>query len=442
MGALLVQRHEDGVEHVVQYVSHQLSDTQKRWSTIEKEAYAVIYAITKLRPYLLGSKFTVYTDHKPLTSLFAKPILNTKIQRWALLLSEYGAEIKYYQGKYNVRADMLSRIPTDYMYVSVIDVDHEWIDPLAFPDEIEFQQLPCLIDGLDLESIHTDQKQEFPDLFQSAKFDDESNYIVLNNILYSTRRPSPESPSYPRLVLPKRYRENVILRAHKEVGHMACFKTLHRICDAYIWPGMRKDVRSLLAKCPTCIAHSRKRDHTEMGTMPTPVSPMQMVSMDLIGPFVTSTLGNRYILTIICHCSGWAEAYPIPNKSNDSVWRMFANHFVPSHGTPEVILTDNAREFTAKIFTNALEKLGIEHRRCTPTHPNSNGKIERFNRTCKETLSRLIQNQPDQWENHVGDTLAAHRISVSSVTGYSSFYLLYGRQPCAPLSRLLQASTQ
>ena len=66
----------------------------------------------------------------------------------------------------------------------------------------------------------------------------------------------------------------------------------------------------------------------------------------------------------------------------------------------------------------------------------------RFNRTFKETLSRLIQNQPDQWENHVGDTLAAHRISVSSVTGYSPFYLLYGRQPRAPLSRLLQASTQ
>ena len=66
----------------------------------------------------------------------------------------------------------------------------------------------------------------------------------------------------------------------------------------------------------------------------------------------------------------------------------------------------------------------------------------RFNRTFKETLSRLIQNQPDQWENHVGDTLAAHRFSVGSVTGYSPFYLLYGRQSCAPLSRLLQASTQ
>ena len=121
---------------------------------------------------------------------------------------------------------------------------------------------------------------------------------------------------------------------------------------------------------------------------------------------------------------------------------MFANHFIPAHGTPEVVLTDNGKEFTAKAFTDSLEKLGIEHRHCTPTHPNSNGKIERFNRTFKETLTKYIQNQPEQWENHVGDTLAAHRISVSSVTGFTPFYLLYGRHPRAPLTRLLQASTQ
>ena len=207
VGAILVQCHEDGIEHVVQYVSHQLSDTQKRWATIEKEAYAVVYAITKLRPYLYGSKFTVYTDHKPLTSLFTKPMINTKIQRWAILLSEYGADIKYFQGRYNVRADMLSRIPTEH--VSVIDVDHEWIDPAAFPDDVAFQQLPCLLDDLDLQVISAEQRKEFPDLFKSAKFDDDSLYVVFNNVLYSTRRPSAESASYPRLVLPHRYRENV-----------------------------------------------------------------------------------------------------------------------------------------------------------------------------------------------------------------------------------------
>ena len=112
VGAILVQQKADGVEHVIQYVSHQLSSTQQRWATIEKEAYAVIYAITKLRPYLYGAKFHVYTDHKPLTSLFTKQMVNTKIQRWAILLAEYGATISYRKGSNNIRADMLSQNKT------------------------------------------------------------------------------------------------------------------------------------------------------------------------------------------------------------------------------------------------------------------------------------------------------------------------------------------
>ena len=76
-----MQVDNSGTERVIQYVSHSLSRVQRRWATIEKEAYAVVYAISKLCPYLYGADFTVYTDHKPLTSLFTKEMRNTKIER-------------------------------------------------------------------------------------------------------------------------------------------------------------------------------------------------------------------------------------------------------------------------------------------------------------------------------------------------------------------------
>ena len=79
-----------------------------------------MYALQKLRPYLLGADFVVYTDHKPLKSLFTKEMKNTKIQRWAVLLVEYGAQIEYRQGKNNIRVDMLSRIESDHAEISVI----------------------------------------------------------------------------------------------------------------------------------------------------------------------------------------------------------------------------------------------------------------------------------------------------------------------------------
>ena len=135
VGAILCQTHEDGVEYVVQYVSHQLSSTQRRWATIEKEAYAVVYALQKLRPYLYGAEFVVYTDHKPLLCLFSKSMANTKIQRWAILLAEYGAMIKFRPGSSNIRADMLSRLAP--ATVSIIDTTLEYTNPPGGPADIQ-----------------------------------------------------------------------------------------------------------------------------------------------------------------------------------------------------------------------------------------------------------------------------------------------------------------
>ena len=63
-----------------------------------------------------------------------------------------------------------------------------------------------------------------------------------------------------------------------------------------------------------------------------------------------------------------------------------------------------------------------------PQRPQSNGKVEHFNHTFKEMLAKAVNNAPGNWEDHVGSTLFSHHISVSDVTHYSPFYLLYGRQ--------------
>ena len=436
VGAILVQEDEKGVERVIQYISHPLSTTQRKWATIEKEAFAVVYAINKLRPYLYGAKFTVFTDHKPLTSLFTKDMQNTKIQRWGVLLAEYGAQIKYRAGKNNIRADMLSRIPPQ-REIATFDCD-QWVDPAAIPDQRIEEQLPLLQDGFDMTIIVRDQEQEFAELRKRADNDDEENsYILINNALYSVRKPTPYSADYPRLVLPSAHQNTVIDRAHKEVGHMATEKTLDRLREAYVWPSMRKTIRERLRLCPVCQVHQRRSDHVPMGEMPLAQYPMQIVGADLIGPFVPSLSGNKYVLTIIDHCTGWVEAFPLPNKSNESVWNAWATQFVPRHGVPELLITDNGQEFCAKAWVDYLKKLGVIHHRTSPVHPLSNGRVERFNRTLKEMLAKTVNNYTPNWENKLGDCLAAYRNSVSSVTGYTPFFLLYGRRGRLPLTRLL-----
>ena len=393
IGAILVQEDNAGLERVIQYISHSLSSTQRKWATIEKEAYTVVYAVNKLRPYLYGAQFTVYTDHKPLTCLFTKDMHNTKIQHWGVLLAEFGAQIKYRKGKNNIRADMLSRIPPRHE-AATIDCD-QWVDPAAIPDKRAADLLTQLHDAVDLLAVAEDQKREFEELRTRAgdrDDDDDSHYVLIADVLYSVRKPTFTAPDYPRLVLPLAYQAAVIDRAHKEVGHMAVGKTLDRLREAYVWPGMRKSIRTRLQLCPICQVHRRRPDHVPMGDMPLATYPMQMVGADFIGPFVSSSNGNKYVLTIIDHCTGWVEAFPLKDKSNETVWNAWANLFIPRHSVPEVLITDNEKEFCAKAWTDYLKKLGVEHRRTTPVHPQSNGQVERFNRTLKEMLAKAVNN--------------------------------------------------
>ena len=104
---------------------------------------------------------------------------------------------------------------------------------------------------------------------------------------------------------------------------------------------MRRDIAQYIQKCAVCQLYAKQSNKVEMGEMPLPNYPMQIIGVDLIGPFVESYCGNKYALTIVDHCSGWGEAFPIPNKKSDSVLNAFHNEFIPRHGVPQLLISDS-----------------------------------------------------------------------------------------------------
>ena len=187
---------------------------------------------------------------------------------------------------------------------------------------------------------------------------------------------------------------------------------------------MRTEIRQVINKCAICKLRQRRSVRTKMGEMPIANYPMQIISMDFIGQFIPSEKSkSRYVLNIIDHCSGWAEAYPMKSHSAKEVCDALADDFFPRHGIPEVIIANNAQEFQAIDLKKYME----EH--STPYHPQSNGKIERFNQTLKEMINKMVDNVQINWENELGTALQAYRIATSRTTGFSPFYLLYGRRP-------------
>lgn len=99
-----------GKDKPIGFASRTLSQTEENYSTIEKELLAIVWACKYFRPYLFGNKFTLYTDHQPLTYIFNMKDPSSKLVRWRLSLEEYDYSIQYRKGSQNVVADGLSRI--------------------------------------------------------------------------------------------------------------------------------------------------------------------------------------------------------------------------------------------------------------------------------------------------------------------------------------------
>jgi len=110
VGAVCTQPTVEGLHKPVAFASSKLTLTQRAWSTIEKEAFAAIWALKRFRNWIFGKPVTVYTDHNPLTYITEAASKSAKLMRWSLALQEYDVTFHYKKGKLNVAADFLSRI--------------------------------------------------------------------------------------------------------------------------------------------------------------------------------------------------------------------------------------------------------------------------------------------------------------------------------------------
>jgi len=110
VGAVLMQKVDGKCDKPVAFASQKLTPTQKAWSTIEKEAYASIWALDKFRGWIFGQSVTLYSDHNPLTYISESATKSSKLMRWYLALQQYDVTFCYKSGKSNVVADCLSRL--------------------------------------------------------------------------------------------------------------------------------------------------------------------------------------------------------------------------------------------------------------------------------------------------------------------------------------------
>lgn len=142
------------------------------------------------------------------------------------------------------------------------------VDVLDTNDCIEPQtgtvtwSLPLKYDGIDKKELNAAQRTTFPDLWNQALDEDNGEYEVHEGIMYSCRRPGLKQAQYPRIVLPEKWRAAIIDRCHTQTGHSGLYRTLRAITEAYVWPGLKKDLKSRLLQCGVCQVHKATPEHT------------------------------------------------------------------------------------------------------------------------------------------------------------------------------------
>ena len=362
LGAVLGQR-VDKAPHAIYYASKTLSGAQLNYTTTEKELLAVVYALEKFRPYILGSKVIVYSDHAALRYLLHKKETKPRLIRWILLLQEFDFEIKDKKGTENVVADHLSRLP-----------EHLESDPTrirdSFPDEqlfaVSTTETPWFANLVNYLSM-----KEFPKSWSNR---DKEFFLSKVQFFYWE---DPELFKYCpdqiiRRCVPNHEFNSILDFCHSGAcgGHFGPRKTAAKVLQCgFYWPTLFKDAFHFCKGCLRCqqTGNVSRRDMM-------PLNPILVVEIfdvwgiDFMGPFPTS-FGHEYILVAVDYVSKWVEAVATRTNDHKVVVDFLKTNIFSKFGTPRSIISDGGSHFCNRAFESLLKKYSVTHKIATPYHP-------------------------------------------------------------------------
>ena len=465
---VLTQTVED-TDHPVAYVSGLFRGSQLNWAALTKEAYAIYMSVKKLSFYLDSAKITVRSDHLPLKRFLEKNTLNSKVNNWAVELESQKIEFKFIDGVKNVLADTLSRlikidedvklpeekeghkfgyVPFEKLPPAKVEMTEVITEPGTEP-AIEIHHidpLPDLKVEIPVSNAKMKEFQEQDERIQhlrnlcSAEKLNKNIFIMENDIL--KKRVTEQALSYKAVVVPDILKESLMILAHDEQGHNGFKRTYNALKTLYYWKGMKRHIQLHCRRCRTCARHNVHNNEVYKEHFKAPSPPMECLAMDLIGEFhPASSKGNRYALTAICMLTGFTWCIPLKTKKAEEVVAAYMNHIYCICGPSKTILSDNDSEFKNKMWKEVFERFKTEHRYTPIYSPQCNGRIEGFHRFLKACVGKQIQ-QGLEWDDLVWKATAAYNFFPTESSGFSPFFLMFGREANAKHMILAENSTK
>ena len=341
LGAVLLQESKP-----VMYMSRALSETEQRYSNIEKELLAIVFALERLNHHTFGRIITVQSDHQPLQSIWKKSIVlaSPRLQRLLLRLAHYNLNIEFLREKENVIADALSRVcplqsnnsKTKDSNIDFIPVHH--ITQTAPVSNMRLQELRLTTQSNPTFSSLT---KTFHEGWPQSKKDCPEQ--LLN--FWSVRQEISEEDGLlyknQRLIIPHSERLETLKVLH--LGHYAIDKMQLRALETVYWPRINKDILKQYQSCKTCIKYSKSQRNEPLQSHPTPEVPWHMVATDLF-----EIKNSKYLLVV-----DYYSRFPVLCKLGSTTSRVLVQEMkavFAKLGVPNVIVSDGGPQYTSAKF--------------------------------------------------------------------------------------------
>ena len=490
IGYVLGQIDELGHKHVISYGGRGLRACERRWCITQLEALALLTGIRENHIYLAGRPFIVYTDHVSLKYLQSlKVSANNRLARWALALQPYTFEVRYKEGRKLTAADGISRRPypepqvdetddddelAEDSYIAQIDVDvfdgpdgrdgmglqthwHEitfeyaYTEPYMTQSEtlnvVEQEVGTDITDTCDIQTL----QRKCPDLIPFFQYledgvlpqDDKAarklvfeaeQFVIDNGVLYHIFHPRSKridqvKPVIKQLCLPRELREPVLKSYHDNNCHIGQERLYNTLKLKYYFPFMFSCVLKYVASCERCqqaktSTHRKRAPLRPLEVVP----PFHRVHIDFVGPLPeTSPDKFQHLLVVVDSTTLWPEAFPLKSTTAEEVARTLYKDIIARHGLFQKLVTDGARSFRNKLITELCKLLKIKHTITSAYNPAANSKVERMNQSLIRSMKLITEKQSD-WAEYVTPVLMSYRASVTSSTGVSPYYAIYGRE--------------
>ncbi|RXN05567.1 Retrovirus-related Pol poly from transposon [Labeo rohita] len=444
-------------ERVVAYYSCSLSRPERNYCVTRRELLAVLLAVRHFRPYLLGTRFTLRTDHASLTWMlnFRQP--EGQVARWLEILQEYDFEVQHRPGRQHANADALSRRPCltdECRYCS--RQEERGLGPSsasAGPGDSEGDVEPFTTEQLKQQQandrvlvkvrgwLETQTRPDWPAVSSQGpeikSLHSQWGSLELHDGMIYRRWQAPGGGiDRLQLLVPHALRSEVLRWVHGAAGsgHFGNAKTVRRLRQRFYWPGCRQDAELHVHCCDVCTAQKgpSRRSHAPLQQYLVG-APMERIGVDILGPFPITEAGNRFVLVAMDYFTKWPEAYAVPDQSASTSAQRLVDEMFTRFGVPDELHSDQGRNFESRLFSEVCQRLGVKKTRTTPLHPQSDGLVERFNRTLATQLAILTSQHQRDWDQHLPLVLWAYRTAVQESSQCTPAALMFGRELRTPV---------